>query len=39
MKFRQAKCMVLFMGQGNAEHKCRMGGEQTERSLGLGGVD
>jgi len=30
MKFNEAKCKVLHMGQGNPKHKYRFGGEYTE---------
>ena len=32
MKFNNAKCKVLHLGQGNLKHRCRMGGEWLESS-------
>ncbi|PKU43035.1 rna-directed dna polymerase from mobile element jockey-like [Limosa lapponica baueri] len=40
MKFNQATCKVLYMGHGNPNHKCRLGGERIksrpeEKDLGV----
>ncbi|PKU43016.1 rna-directed dna polymerase from mobile element jockey-like [Limosa lapponica baueri] len=33
MKFNQAQCTVLHLGQGIPKHRYRLGGEWTESSL------